>query len=422
MAERLAWQKLMRDRRMLVLLGLGFASGLPLMLTGRTLKVWARDAGVDLETVGLFSLVTLPYSLKFLWAPVMDWRSPMERRLGRRRGWLLICQACLMVGIAWMGWCGPRDGDTPLMMFAIAALAVAFFSASQDVVEAAYRTDILKPEEVGAGASVSVTGYRTAMLATGAGAVALAGMLQRNGFANAWTIVYSIAAGLMVVGVAATWLAPPLPRIESPVTLAQAVVEPAREFVGRNGPRAATILLFIVLFKLPDYMAESMTDSLLLDVGFSKEQIAVWSLGMGTAVTIPGVLLGGWIVSSLGLRTGLLVFGIAQAVSNAGYLLLWSAGRSDVTMVSVVAVEYFCKGLVAAGFVAFLMRQCDKRYSATQFALLTALMALSASLGGAPAGYIVKATGYSWFLVITMLAAIPGLAMLPWIEKRGIRG
>ncbi len=389
--------------RMMPLLAIGFSAGVPLMLTSRTLKLWARDAGVDLATVGLFSLVTLPYSLKFLWAPVMDRVVPPI--LGRRRGWLIITQLALIVAIAAMGASGPKTGESSATLFALLAVIVAFCSASQDIVADAYRTDVLSPREYGAGASIYITGYRIALLATGAGAVFLATMM-------AWHWVYLLCAAMMLVGVAATLLAPDPPADLPPTSFADSVTKPVGELVERHGWKIALILLFIVLFKTPDYMAAAMTDALLLDTGFTKEQIAFWALALGTAATIPGVIVGGFIASRFGLGTSLVAFGIAQALSNAGYCALAAIGPDVGTMIAVISVENFCAGLVAAGFTAFLMAQCNHRFSATQYALLSSLMGLSSSLAGAPTGYLVEQYDYITFFAITILAAAPGMLLL----------
>jgi PAT family beta-lactamase induction signal transducer AmpG len=391
------------NRRMAALLALGFGAGVPLMLTGRTMKVWAGDVGVDLATVGLFSLLTLPYSFKFVWAPVLDRIAPPL--LDRRRGWLLIIQCLLVAAIAAMGAIGPVDAERSLVLFGAAAVLVAFLSASQDIVADAYRTDILSPVELGAGASVYVSGYRVAMLSTGAGAVALAAGL-------AWGAVYATAAGLMLVPIIATACAPRPPGVAPPATIAAAVIEPAREFMTRNRWRAGFILAFIITFKLPDYMAGALGDVLLLRLGFAKEEIAFWGMGVGIAVTIPGVLAGGPIVVRLGLRRALFIMGAAQAASNAGYFVLASVGQNMGVMIAVIGIEYFCMGLVAAGFVAFLMSQCDHRYSATQFALLSSLMGASSALGGAATGAIVDHIGWQWFFAITIAAGVPGMAMI----------
>ena len=389
--------------RMSVLLAIGFSAGVPLMLTSRTMTIWARGEGIDLATIGLFSLVTLPYSLKVFWAPVIDRIVPPF--LGRRRGWLLITQCLLIVAIAGMGLSGPNSSDSPLLLFALFATAVAFFSASQDIVADAYRTDVLEPREYGAGASVFTAGFRAAMLATGAGALLLATIVD-------WRFVYLSCAALMITGVVATIAAPSPPVDAPPATLASAVIDPVRDLATRHGVLLLLVLLFIVLFKVPDYMASAMNDPLLIDIGFTKEEIAFWGLGVGTAVTIPGVLLGGLIASTIGLGRALVIFGVAQAMSNAGYLALAGVGANVPIMIGVISVEYFCSGLVAAGFVAFLMSLCNHRFTATQYALLTSVMGLSNAFAKAPTGYIVEETSYPTFFAITIVAAVPGMLLL----------
>lgn len=389
--------------RLMPLLVLGFAAGVPYMLTSRTMKLWARAEGVDLTTIGLFSLVALPYSLKVFWAPVMD-RVNLPL-LGRRRGWLLLTQVLVMFAIAGMGITGPTSVNSQLTVFAMFAVLVAVCSASQDIVADAYRTDVLQPAEYGAGASSFITGYRIALLASGAGAVYL------SAFAP-WNAVYFVCAAMMFPGIVNTILARNPPADNPPARFVDAVLHPVRDLLHRQGLMLAIVLLFIIAFKLPDYMAMAMIDAMLIDLGFSERAIAFWGLGVGTAASIPGVMLGGLIATRLGLGRALLIFGIAQAASNAGYYALALAGPNQLVMILVVGVEYFCSGLVAAGFVAFLMSQCHRRYSATQYALLSSLMGLSAAIGGAPTGWIVSELSYPAFFAITIAAAIPGMLLL----------
>lgn len=403
------WHSLLQDRRFIVLLMLGFSSGLPLMLISRALKVWARDVGIDLTTLQMFSLVMLPYSIKFLWSPLMDWLNPLPRALGRRRAWLLVTQLLTMLAIGGMAMVGPSAGGDGLTRLALLALLTAFCSASQDIVADAYRTDILRPEELGIGASLFTSGYRCAMLASGAGAVFLADHIP-------WSAVYLIAALGMSIGIVATWLAPePADSSRVELTFRQSLIEPFNDFVFRHGAGIVIVAIFILLFKLPDYLAGNMTDVFMLDLGFSKEQIAFWVLGVGVALMIPGAVLGGALVTWLGLRNTLLVCGIAQAASNAGYLWLAHAGaRHDVLLIAI-GVESLCQGLVAAGFIAFLMSQCTHRYSATQYALLSGLMSLSNALAGAASGFLADRLGYSAFFALTIVAAAPGLILLRWL-------
>jgi MFS transporter, PAT family, beta-lactamase induction signal transducer AmpG len=395
---------------MAALLGLGFASGLPLMLTGRTLRFWARSRDVDLAQVGLLSLVTLPYTFKFLWAPLMDRFAPPL--LGRRRGWLLVTQLALMLCIAALGLYGPRTGHDSLRLFALLAVAVAFISASQDVVADAYRTEVLSDAELGAGASSFIGGYRLAMLATLPGAVFLAGHLP-------WRTVYLAAAAAMSLGAVVTWFAPePVNGARRATTLAAAVVDPIADFLRRNGRRALWVALFIVLFKLPDYMAFAMADQLLQDLHFSNDQISLGSMWLGLAAVIPGAMVAGPIVVRLGLVRSLLVIGLAQALSNGAYLTLSLVGHNLHVMLAAVAIENFCNGMVTTAYIAFLMGQCNRRYSVTQYALLSSLMGLSGTLGGSGAGYLVKAIGYPRFFAVTMLVGLPAMLLLPIFRQR----
>jgi len=397
------WVGLWGQRKIAALALLGFASGLPLYLTGRTLQAWMRVAHVDLTTIGLFSLVGLPYSLKWIWAPVMDRYVPPF--LGRRRGWLLITQVALLAAIAAMSLHDPATG---LRLLAVNAMVVAFFSASQDVVIDAYRTDILTSREMGAGAAIWVLGYRVALLTTGALAFVLADRMP-------WPSVYLVLSSLMLVGIASTLFAPePVLREPPPSTFADAVVLPFREFFTRAGTRRALlVLLFIVVYKLPDYLAASLATPFLLDLGFTQTDIGAIQGGLGIAVTIVGALAGGALVARFDINRSLWLVGVLQAVSNLGYYALALAGKSHAFLVGAIVVENFCTGLVASGFVAFLMSLCDARFSATQFALLSSLMGVSRDVLVAPSGAIAEGTGWPGFFLVSLFAAVPGLLLLP---------
>ncbi len=388
---------------MVALALLGFASGLPLYLTGRTLQAWMRVEHVDLTTIGLFSLVGLPYSLKWLWAPVIDRYVPPF--LGRRRGWLLITQVALLVAIAAMSLHDPGRG---LQLLAFNAIVIAFFSASQDVVVDAYRTDILVSRELGAGAAIWVLGYRVALLTTGALAFVLADRMP-------WPTVYLVLSSLVLIGVASTVFAPePVLREPPPGTFREAVVLPFREFFARAGTRRAfLVLLFIVVYKLPDYLAASLATPFLLDVGFSQTDIGAIQGGLGIAVTIAGALAGGALVARLDINRSLWLVGGLQAVSNLAYYGLALAGKNQAFLVAAIVIENFCTGLVASGFVAFLMSLCDARFSATQFALLSSLMGVSRDVLVAPSGVFAEKLGWPGFFLLSLAAAIPGLLLLP---------
>ncbi len=391
--------------KMGVLLLLGFSSGLPFYLTSKTLQAWMTTAKVDLATIGFFSLVTLPYSLKFVWAPVMDRYVPPF--LGRRRGWVLITQVLLLLAIAAMSLHDPQQG---LRMLAINAIAIAFFSASQDISLDAYRTDVLQDREMGAGAAVFVMGYRIAMITTGALAFFLADRMP-------WQTVYLILSTLILVGIATTFFAPePVLSDAPPKTLIEAVVLPFADFFKRVGiGRAVFVLLFIVTYKYSDSLAGSMTTPFLLQAGFSQSEVGAVFLGVGVIATILGVIVGGATIGNLGINRSLWLFVVFQGLSNLTYYGLSLAGKNHAFMVSAVVTENFGLGLVTAGMTAYLMSMCNKRFTATQFALLSSLMAASRDILVAPAGKIAESLGWPSFFLITVAMAIPPLLLLPLI-------
>jgi PAT family beta-lactamase induction signal transducer AmpG len=389
-----------RSRSVATLLLLGFASGLPLALTGGTLQAWMTVSGVDIRTIGLFSLVGLPYTWKFLWAPLMDRYVPPW--LGRRRGWIVATQMVLILAIAAMGALAPARAPVAL---AIVALLVALASASQDIVFDAYRTDLLTERERGAGAAVTVLGYRIAMLVSGALALIIADAIG-------WRQMYWLMAALMLIGIAATLTAPePARHVAPPRTLEAAVIEPLREFFGRHG--AVALLLLIILYKIGDAFAGSLTTAFLIrGAGFTPTDVGAINKGLGLVATILGALFGGTLMVRLRLYRALMAFGILQAVSNLTFMWLAAVGKSYPIMVLAVGFENLAGGMGTAAFVALLMAMCDVRYSATQYALLSALAAFGRVYVGPAAGYIVDAAGWQVFFFITFLAALPGLVLL----------
>lgn len=389
---------------MVALLLLGFASGLPLFLTSRTLQAWMTTEGVDLGSIGLFSLVALPYSLKFLWSPLLDRYVPPF--LGRRRGWLVVTQVLLTGAIAAMALQNPRQS---LQMLAVNALVIAFFSASQDIAFDAYRTDVLDEREMGAGAAIAVLGYRIALLTTGAVALILADQLP-------WPVVYLCLSGLMLLSViVSVWSPEPVLSDRPPASLAEAIWMPFQEFFQRSGVvQALLILVFITLYKLGDGLVNNMATPFLLQTGFSQTDIGAVQGGMGLLATIVGTLVGGAWLSRLGIHRSLWVFGGLQALSNLAYFALANLGQNYPAMVTAINIENFCGGLGTAGFVAFLMSLCNSRFTATQYALLSSLMAVSRDILVAPAGAIAQQTGWPLFFLLTLLAAIPGLLLLPF--------
>ena len=396
-----------RSRRILAVLLLGFSSGLPLALTAGTLQAWLAVEKVDIMTIGLFTLVGQPYTYKFLWAPLMDRYTPPF--LGRRRGWLIVTQVALLAAIALLGTMSPRE--SPWLLGGL-ALLVAFLSASQDIVFDAYRTDVLKESERGAGAAISVLGYRIAMLVSGALALVLADQFL------GWNGMYFLMAALMTIGMVAAWFAPePDGVARAPATLAAAFSEPLKEFFSRRG--AWMLLALIVLYKLGDAFAGSLTTAFLIQgAGFSATDVGAINKVLGLVATIGGALLGGAWMAGLGLYRALLLFGILQAVTNLGFMLLAMAGKSYPLMVAVIAAENLCGGMGTAAFVALLMSLCDHRFSATQYALLSALAAVGRVYVGPAAGLLVAAIGWVPFFFITFIIALPGIALLWWLRDR----
>ena len=397
-----------RSRKIALLLVLGFASGLPLALTAGTLQAWLAAERVDIVAIGWFGLVGQPYIYKFLWAPVMDRYAPLAS-LGRRRGWLLLTQVALAAAIAFMGTLSPREST---WLLGLTALAVAFLSASQDIVFDALRTDWLEREERGAGAAVSVLGYRLAMLVSGAGVLILAD--QWTGWAGA----YWLMAGLMALGMAAAWLVlEPEPAGGAPRSLEEAVARPFAEFFSRAG--AIGLLVLIVLYKLGDAFAGNLTTTFLLTgPGFSLTEVGAINKGFGLAATIAGALAGGALMAKMRLYRALLLFGLLQALTNLGFMLLAAAGKSYPLMVTVIGLENLCGGMGTAAYVALLMALCDRRFSATQYALLSALSAVGRVYVGPAAGYLVKGLGWEMFFLFTFVIALPGLVLLAWLRVR----
>lgn len=392
-----------QSRKMAALLFLGFSSGLPLFLTSKTLQAWMTVEKVDLTAIGLFSLVGLPYSLKFIWSPLLDRYVPPF--LGRRRGWLAIMQVGLLLAIAAMSLQQPKQA---LQLLAVNAFLIALFSATQDIAADAYRTDVLEEREMGAGAAVFVLGYRIALLVTGALAFILADRMP-------WPTVYLLISLLMAAGLVASFWAPePVLRDRPPASLRDAFTLPFIDFFKRSGVlQGFLMLLFIVLYKLGDALVNNMSTPFLIQTGFTQTDIGAIQGGMGLIATIVGTLAGGAVLSQMGINRSLWVFGALQAVSNLAYFVLAQAGQSYQLLVITINIENFCGGLGTAAFVAFLMSLCNQRFSATQYALLSSLMAVSRDILVAPAGGLAKATGWPMFFIISIVAALPGLLLLP---------
>lgn len=392
------------SRRIAVTLLLGFSSGLPLPLVTGTLDGWMTRAGVDLRTIGMFSLVGVPYSLKFLWAPLMDrFQLPF---LGRRTGWILIAQIGLVAAIATMGISDPSNAPK---LFAILALSVAFLSATQDIVVDAYRAEVLSQKEMGAGAAVAVMGARIALIVSGAVAFILSDHMP-------WGEVYVVIAGCMGVGILATLIAPvPERPMAAPRTLEDAFVQPLVTFFKRPG--AFEILLFVVFYKLGDAVAGKMTTPFLIKMGFSGTDIGTVNKGFGMVMTIVGALFGGGAIARIGILRALWVFGILQALSNFVFIALAHSGKHYGLLLACIGIENITGGLGTAAFVAFLMSVCDRRFTATQYALLTSVMALTRTFAGPITGYLAVWLGWSGFFAVSALLAVPGLVILVAMKK-----
>ncbi len=398
------------SRRVAPLLVLGFASGLPLALTAGTLQAWATVEQVSLQSIGFLTLAGTAYTLKFLWAPLVDRYVPPW--LGRRRGWVFLTQWLLAASIAVMGLFSP---GTELQTLALLAVWVAFLSATQDIAFDAYSTDVLRQDERAAGAALKVMGYRLAMVVSGGLALILADQWL------GWGSMYMLMGGLMAVASLATlWAPEPEQVARAPRTLRLAVVEPLREFFCRPG--AWTVLLLIVLYKLGDAFAGALSTTFLLrGAGFDVTEVGMVNKVFGLAATIVGALIGGGIMTRLGLYRALMGFGVLQAISNLGYWMLAVTPPHLYSMALVVAVENLCGGLGTAAFVALLMALCQAQFSATQFALLSALSAVGRTyLAGPLTPVLVAWFGWPVFFLLTVLIALPGLGLL-WAKRALVR-
>jgi PAT family beta-lactamase induction signal transducer AmpG len=393
------------NRRVGMMSLVGFSSGLPLALTASTLQAWMTAVGVDLRTIGIFSLVGLPYTLKFLWSPLMDRFVPPF--LGRRRGWMLCTQLVLMLAIGLMAGSSPA---TSLALLASLALVVAFASASQDIVVDAYRTDVLEQVERGAGAAVYVAAYRVAWFVSGGLALILS---DRIGFRD----TYLLMAAAMAIGMIGSVFGPePRRKAAPPRSLKEAVSGPLSDFFARKG--ALSILLLIILYKLGDAYAGSLTTAFLMrGAGFSLTEIGTVYKILTIISTIIGAALGGSLMVRLGLYRSLLLFGILQAVSNLSFMVLAWAGKSYPIMIGAVGFENLSGGMGTAAFVSLLMSLCNQRYSATQFALLSSLAVLGRVCVTPSSGFLVDWLGWAPFFLITTVSALPGLFLLVYLRK-----
>ncbi|RLC26882.1 MAG: AmpG family muropeptide MFS transporter [Deltaproteobacteria bacterium] len=391
--------KVICSGRMIVTLLMGFSCGLPLLLTITVLQAWMKEEGVDLTVIGLMALVGLPYTLKFLWAPFLDrYTLPF---LGRRRGWLLIAQIFLIFSIAGLGLTDPWGHP---WMVAFAALLVTFFSASQDIVVDAYRREDLPDEELGLGSSLYINGYRVGMLLASGGGLILADHVS-------FSTVYLIMAACVLPGVLTTFFAPePEIAAGTPESLKEAILYPLIDYFSRK--EALWILAFILFYKIGDSMASAMTTPFYLDIGFSKTEIGAVVKLFGFWATIIGSLIGGVLMLRQGIYRSLWIFGFLQAISTAGFAILARIGHSISALSAVIAFENLSSGMGTAAYVAFMASITNKKFTATQYALLSSLMGVPRVLVSAPTGFFAKNLGWENFFIFCTLIAIPGMLLL----------
>ena len=426
---RAAWLVYLQSR-VLVVMFLGFSSGLPLALSGSTLLVWVSENGVDLGTIGLFTLVGTPYTLKFLWAPLVDaLHVPLLTRwLGRRRGWLVFTQLLLMAAILCLAFTDPARSP---FLVALGALLVATASATQDIVVDAFRVESLPESEQAAGMASYVAAYRIGMVASTAGALFLVTGFEHAGLPRleAWMASFATMAALVIVGIVTVLLAKEPAATSAPETMAadeapslRRVTEAAfgafREFLTRR--EALTVLAFVMLFKFTDAFAGAMTVPFIIDVGFTRNDYAIIVKGVGLAATLLGGFAGGFLARAFSLITCLWIGGLLQAVSNLTFTWLALIGPEQWALTVAVTIEQFTGAIGTVIFVAYLSALCNSPlHTATQYALLTALASVGRIYLSSTAGYVAAATGWPMFFAVSVLVAIPSLILLLWLQRSG---
>ena len=404
----LNWRRALFSRRMLICVGTGFSSGLPLYVLLSLVPAWLRSEHVDLKAIGLFTLIQFPYNWKFLWSPLLDrYAFPA---LGRRRGWMLMAQLALLALLPVLGMYDPAHD---LWTIALLALGIAFFSATQDIVLDAYRREILSEAELGLGNSIHVNAYRIASLVPGSLALILADTMP-------WTSVFLVTALFMLPGIAMTLLVSEPALVSAlPRTLRAAVIDPFREFIGRAGWRSALLILaFIVLYKLGDSMATALATPFYLDLGYTKTEIGLIAKHAGLWPSIAGGLLGGLWMLKLGINRALWLYGAVQLLSILGFAMLAASPHDRLMLAMTIGFEALGVGLGTIAFVAYIARATNPAYTATQFALFTSLAAAPRALVNSVTGWIVEHTGWVDFYLLCTLLAVPGMLLLlkvaPW--------
>lgn len=406
--------RIMFSWQMLAMFAFGFASGFPFYIVKDVLKAWMTDANVDLTTIGIFSAVTMPYTLKFIWSPLMDRYVPPF--FGRRRGWILMAQIGLLVGICLLGQFNPHH---QLLWIGLIAVAIAFFGASQDIALDAFRREYLRDEELGFGTGVWMNAWRLGMYVS----VGIAFFLADTGVD--WDSIHVVLAVMMLIGIVTTVVVsePPV-NTPPPGSMRDAVILPFLEFFQRDG--ALIVLAFILLYKIGDNMAGAMNIPFILTMGFSKTEYFVIVKGIGMLGLFGGVLVGGAIMIRLGIAKSLWTFGVLQAVSTACFAFLilidhdsalWANHRETVLSL-VVGFEFFATGLGQAAYATYMAIKTNKQFTATQYALLTSLMAVPGAVAASLTGFMAEHLGWINFYIICALLAAPGLLLLlkiaPW--------
>ena len=402
--------RLIFKRSLLTSFCMGFASGAPLLVSLTLVQGWLTESGVDIKAIGAMALVGLPYSLKFLWAPWLDYYNPpVVGRLGRRRGWLLISQIGLMAGLLAL------SAADPLNLAAIAAVTffITFASATQDVVVDAYRRDDLPDEELGVGSAYYIWGYRLGMLVISGGGLIVADHLG-------WSGVFRCAAALMLVG-PLTFLFSPEPEVErppAPANMVDTIIVPLKDFFKRPAPWL--ILSFIFFYKFGDQLATSLSTAFYLGLGYTKADIGWVVKGFGTGATLAGVMLGGWAVLKYGVRICLWIFGFYQMITILGFVALYYLPVHPLSLALVISQENLSAGTGTSAFVAFMAGQTNRSFSATQYALLSALMALPRTVLSAPAGVLVDALNWPGFFILSTILALPAFFILHRLTCKGV--
>ena len=396
--------------KMLTCIFTGLSSGFPLYVLFQLVPAWLRTEGVDLATIGLFSLILLPYNWKFFWAPLMDRYLPPF--LGRRTGWMLVTQISLLFSIAVLGFIQPQNS---IWLIASVCFIVAFFSASQDIVLDAYRRELLTDNELVLGNTIHVQAYRISGLIPGA-----LGLILADSFS--WDVVFLIIAAFMLVGIIATLKYSEKQAFTTPKSLKEAVVEPFKDFIGRNNVSGAVLMLaFMFFYKLGDNMAVALQTPFLIDLGFSLTTIGLVAKNAGLWGALIGGILGGIWMLKLGINKALWIFGVVQISSIVGFAILSEVGNNTLLMAVVMSLEYVGVGLGSAALVSYIARATSPVFAATQISLLTAITVLPRTLASASSGFIIEEIGYTSFFYLCILFAIPGMLLLfkvaPWSAK-----